>query len=135
VRKISAILVCVFFASFLLSSCGNNRKEQIDKACTLVDFAWDTYSKGFLSEVEARNLNIFSASEQMSAIATQYIPETTKYLNEAGMIFRDLSASDSGFAEYATAAFTTAQLTAFWWGRDDGFESAIDSLYYFCGSN
>ena len=127
--------MCLFLLSSLLSSCGNNRKEQIDKACNLVDFAWDTYSKGFLTELKARNINSYFDSEEKSAVAAEYIPETTKYLNEAGMIFRELSASDSGFAEYATAAFTAAQLTAFWWGRDDGFESTIDPLYYFCGSS
>ena len=120
----------------LITSCGNDRKAQIDLACQKVQDAWDIYSGGFRKELSQMNVSLLDAdANELGKIADKYIPEASQYLNEAGQIFRDLSAQDSGFAKYATAAFTTANLTGFWWVQSEGFEKEIDPLYFFCGRN
>lgn len=135
-KKFWTIAFSLAVLTSLLVSCGNNRKAQIDLACQKVQDAWDIYSGGFRKELSQMNVSLLDAdANELGKIADKYIPEASQYLNEAGQIFRDLSAQDSGFAKYATAAFTTANLTGFWWVQSEGFEKEIDPLYFFCGRN
>jgi hypothetical protein len=129
--------VCVFLLSSLLSSCGNNRKEQINEACTLIDFAWDVYDIAFRMAIERENLSYINLDEYRRAqdIASEYIPEASGYLKDAGLIFRDLSASDSGFTDYASRAFFISKFHEIEWVSRSGFEQNMAMLINFCGAD
>lgn len=90
----------------LITSCGNDRKAQVDLACANVQEAWDFYVE-FREKTET--LNVLSEGGVIRFWSMRYSSQAAEPLNEAGRIFRDLSSEDSGFAEYASKAFEMAQ--------------------------
>lgn len=118
----------------LLSGCANDRDVQIENACKQVELAWDVYAVAYKADLRTKNLDdVFTQRNEMSKVAEVYIPEASAYLREAGLIFRSLSANDSGFAAYAESAFETAALNGFQWSDSEEFGNRISKLYYFCG--
>jgi hypothetical protein len=130
------ILVFSISVLLFLTSCSNERSELIEKACEKIDFAWDVYSIAFQADLDERKLNnyVYQRNE-ISEVAELYIPEASGYLKEAGLIFRNLSAEDSGFAEYSELAFKASALDALAWADPSNFGDSISKLFYFCGAN
>lgn len=87
----------------LITSCSDSRKEQVELACNKIHAAGEIYTM-FIREIEGKTF-----SGYQSVPSTVPSIQTSPLLKNAGIIFRDLSAEDSGFARFASIAFELSQ--------------------------
>lgn len=126
-QKMLIRVLSLVMLSALITSCGNDRREQVNLACAKVQEAWDVYVQ-FRGKIES--LSSFTDGDLIRFWSLRFTAQAAEPLNEAGRIFRDLSSEDSGFAEYASKAFEMAQNDFY---RNWSVESLRDLTAY-CGT-
>jgi hypothetical protein len=79
-HRFMTLVITLWFAILLLSSCSNSKQSLIDNACQEVERAW-AYRDYYTPKYQTLKL---------------------KHWKSASEYFRELSAKDSGFARYAS---------------------------------
>lgn len=131
-RKLK-ILSCLImlFLSQSLSGCGDDRNKLINDACEKINFAWDVYNIGYKTEI--KDLSFINDQSKIIESAKSWMPQSKEYLTAAGRIFRDLSASDSGFTEFAQKANSLSKVNEFQWIDSFNYSRDFSPLLNFCG--